>query len=167
MSVLCEMGIKATSQMFVDEPWLYDSKPKLFRSLTNLNKSCRLRGGWGVPWGKDHVGDIFCKKQGSNDSYVPACALFCCDEGSATLATLKQSSFSLVRGHSSPPAASNRLSLENSAEGRKTNGKQDGMEVQTELKRMKMFSLFQLVSSTIAPEVSSWWSLSKAANNWC
>lgn len=126
MSVLCEMGIKATSQMFVDEPWLYDSKPKLLRSLTNLNKSCRLRGGRGVPWGKDHVGDIFCKKQGSIDSYVPACALFCCDEGSATLATLKQSSFSLERGHSSPPAASNRLSLENSAEGRKTETRCNG-----------------------------------------
>lgn len=120
------MGIKATSQMFVDEPWLYDSKPKLLRSLTNLNKSCRLRGGRGVPWGKDHVGDIFCKKQGSDDSYVPACALFCCDEGSATLATLKQSSFSLERGHSSPPAASNRLSLENSAEGRKTETRCNG-----------------------------------------
>lgn len=58
--------------------------------------------------------------RGSFDSHVPACVLFCCDEGSATLATLEQSSFSLERGHSSPPAASNRLSLENSAGGRET-----------------------------------------------
>lgn len=56
---------------------------------------------------------------------VPACALFCCDEGSDTLAMLEQSSFSLEMGHSSPPPASNRLSLENSAGGRDTNGGQD------------------------------------------
>lgn len=53
------------------------------------------------------------------DSHVPAfeCCC-CCDDGSATLATLEHSSFSLERGHSSPPWASNRLSLENSAGGR-------------------------------------------------
>lgn len=54
------------------------------------------------------------------DSHVPAfeCCCCCCDDGSATLATLEHSSFSLERGHSSPPWASNRLSLENSAGGR-------------------------------------------------
>lgn len=53
------------------------------------------------------------------DSHIPAfeCCC-CCDDGSATLATLEHSSFSLERGHSSPPWASNRLSLENSAGGR-------------------------------------------------
>ena len=52
---------------------------------------------------------------------VPACALFCFPEGSAALATLEQASFSLEREHSGPPAASNRLSLENSDGGRETN----------------------------------------------
>lgn len=56
----------------------------------------------------------FLGNRGSFDSHVPACMLFCCDEGSATLVMLEQSSFSLERGHSRPPAASNRLSLENS-----------------------------------------------------
>lgn len=52
-------------------------------------------------------------------SYVPVSVFSRCDEGSASLATLEQSS--LERGHSSPPAASNRLSLENSVGGRETN----------------------------------------------
>lgn len=55
------------------------------------------------------------------DFCVPACALFCFAKGSATLATLEQASFSLEREHSGPPAASNRLSLENSGGGRETN----------------------------------------------
>lgn len=37
---------------------------------------------------------------------LPGCALFRCDEGSASLATLQQSSSSWETGHSSPPAAS-------------------------------------------------------------
>ena len=54
------------------------------------------------------------------DFYVPGCVFLCCDEGSPTLAAVEQSSFSLGSGHSSPPAASNRLSLENSGRARET-----------------------------------------------
>lgn len=65
-----------------------------------------LREPWGTPE-RDVMGNHFCI---TFESHVPACALFCCN-------ALEQSSFSLE----SPPAASNRLSLENSAGGRETN----------------------------------------------
>lgn len=50
------------------------------------------------------------------DLCLPVSAFSFWDEGSATVAT--QSFFSLERGHSSSPPASNRLSLENSAGSR-------------------------------------------------
>lgn len=53
----------------------------------------------------------------SDSCTVPACVAPCREEGSATSVLLEQPTLSTERGHLSPPPASSRLSLENSARG--------------------------------------------------